>query len=38
MFRQNNAMLKEQLYSFLSPFNVNMVGDKSVNVFYTVIN
>jgi hypothetical protein len=29
MFRQNNAILGEQLCSFLSHFNVNMVGDKS---------
>jgi hypothetical protein len=29
MFRQNNAILREQLYSFLSHFNVNTVGDKS---------
>jgi hypothetical protein len=29
MFRQNNAILREQLGSFLSYFNVNMVGSKS---------
>jgi hypothetical protein len=29
MFRQNNAILREQLCSFLSHFNVNMIGDKS---------
>jgi hypothetical protein len=28
MFRQNNAILREQLCSFLSHFNINMVGDK----------
>jgi hypothetical protein len=28
MFRQNNAILREQLDSFLSYFNVNMVGGK----------
>jgi hypothetical protein len=28
MFRQNNAILKEQLCSFQRHFNVNMVGDK----------
>jgi hypothetical protein len=34
MLRQNNAILKEQLGSFLSYFNVNIVGDKSWNVRY----
>jgi hypothetical protein len=29
MFRQKNAILREQLCSFLSHFSVNMVGDKS---------
>jgi hypothetical protein len=29
MFRQNNAILREQLYFFLSHFNIIMVGDKS---------
>jgi hypothetical protein len=29
MFWQNNIILMEQLCSFLSHFNVNMVGDKS---------
>jgi hypothetical protein len=29
MFRKNNAILREELFSFLSHFNVNMVGDKS---------
>jgi hypothetical protein len=28
MFRQNNAVLREQLCFFLSHFSVNMVGDK----------
>jgi hypothetical protein len=28
-FRQNNAILREQLGSFLSYFNVNTVGGKS---------
>jgi hypothetical protein len=28
MFRQNNAILRKQLCSFLTHFNVNMVGDK----------
>jgi hypothetical protein len=27
MFRQNEAIVREQLCSFLSHFNVNMVGD-----------
>jgi hypothetical protein len=34
MFRQNNAILREQLGFFLSYFNVNMVGGKSWNVWY----
>jgi hypothetical protein len=29
MFRQNNAILREQLDSFLSYFKVNVVGGKS---------
>jgi hypothetical protein len=29
MFRQNNAILRARLCSFLSHFSVNMVGDKS---------
>jgi hypothetical protein len=29
MFRQNNAILREQLGSFLSYFNVSVVGGKS---------
>jgi hypothetical protein len=29
MFRQNNAILRERLFSFLSHFSVNTVGDKS---------
>jgi hypothetical protein len=29
MFRQNNAILREQLGSFLSYFNVSMLGGKS---------
>jgi hypothetical protein len=33
MFWQNNAILMEQLGSFLSYFNVNMVGDKSWKVW-----
>jgi hypothetical protein len=36
MFRQNNANLREQLGSFLSYFNVNMVGSNSWNVWYSV--
>jgi hypothetical protein len=36
MFRQNNAILGEQLGSFLSYFNVNMVGGKSWNVWYRI--
>jgi hypothetical protein len=35
MFPQNNAILREQLGSFLSYFNVNMVGGKLWNVWYT---
>jgi hypothetical protein len=34
MFRQNNVILREQLGSFLSYFNVNTVGGKSWNVWY----
>jgi hypothetical protein len=34
MFWQNNDILKEQLGSFLSYFNVNTVGGKSWNVWY----
>jgi hypothetical protein len=34
MFRQNSAILREQLGSFLSYFNVKMVGGKSWNVWY----
>jgi hypothetical protein len=34
MFRQNNAILREQLDSFLSYFNVNMVGSKSRDDWY----
>jgi hypothetical protein len=30
MFRQNIAVLGEQLCSFLSHFNINMVGDRQV--------
>jgi hypothetical protein len=33
MFRQNNAIPREQLCSFLSHFNVDMVGDKSQDVW-----
>jgi hypothetical protein len=29
MFRQNNAILRERLFSFLSHLSVNTVGDKS---------
>jgi hypothetical protein len=29
MFRQNSAILREQLGSFLSDFKVNMLGGKS---------
>jgi hypothetical protein len=29
MFRQNNAILRERLFSLLSPLSVNTVGDKS---------
>jgi hypothetical protein len=29
MFRQNHAIFREQLCSFLSHFSTNMVGDKS---------
>jgi hypothetical protein len=29
MFRENNAIIREQLGSFLSYFNVSMVGGKS---------
>jgi hypothetical protein len=29
MFRQNNAILRERLCSFLSHFRVNIVGEKS---------
>jgi hypothetical protein len=29
MFRQNNAILRKRLCSFLSHFSVNIVGDKS---------
>jgi hypothetical protein len=32
MFRQNNAILREQLCSFLSHFSVSMVGDKSQDI------
>jgi hypothetical protein len=35
MFRQNNAILREQLGAFLSYFNVNMVGGESWNIWYT---
>jgi hypothetical protein len=34
IFRQNNAILMEQLGSFLSCFNVNTVGGESWNVWY----
>jgi ABC-type long-subunit fatty acid transport system fused permease/ATPase subunit len=34
MFWQNNAILREQLGSFLSYFNVSMVEGKSWNVWY----
>jgi hypothetical protein len=34
MFRQNNAILREQLDSFLSYFNVSMVAGKLWNVRY----
>jgi hypothetical protein len=34
MLWQNNAILREQLGSFLSYLNVNMVGGKSWNVWY----
>jgi hypothetical protein len=34
MFRQNNAILREQLGYFLSYFNINMAGGKSWNVRY----
>jgi hypothetical protein len=32
MFQQNGAILREQIGSFLSYFNVNMVGGKSWNI------
>jgi hypothetical protein len=32
MFRQNNAIIREQLGYFLSYFNVNMVGNKLQDV------
>jgi hypothetical protein len=32
MFRQNNAILRELLFSFLSHFSVNTVGDKSQDI------
>jgi hypothetical protein len=34
MFRQNTAILRVQLGSFLCYFDVNMVGAKSWNVWY----
>jgi hypothetical protein len=34
MFRQNNAILREQLGSFLSYFNVSTVGGKSWDIWY----
>jgi hypothetical protein len=34
MFWQNNAILRDQLGSFLNYFNVNMAGGKSWNVLY----
>jgi hypothetical protein len=34
MFRQNNAFLREQLGSFLSYFNVSMLGGKSRSTWY----
>jgi hypothetical protein len=33
MFRQNNAILRERLYTFLSHFSVNMIGDKSQDLW-----
>jgi hypothetical protein len=36
MFRQNNAILRERLCSFLSQFRVNMVGDKSQDIWRNV--
>jgi hypothetical protein len=32
MFRQNNAIIREQVGSFLSYFNISMVGGKSWNI------
>jgi hypothetical protein len=32
MFRQNNAILRERICSFLSHFSVNMVGYKSYDI------
>jgi hypothetical protein len=37
MYRQNDAILREQLGSFLSYFNVNMIGGKSWNVWYRLM-
>jgi hypothetical protein len=34
MFQQNNVILMVQLGSFLSYFNVNIVGGKSWNILY----
>jgi hypothetical protein len=34
IFHQTNAILSEQLGSFVNYFNVNMVGGKSWNVQY----
>jgi hypothetical protein len=36
MFRQNNAILRERLWSFLSHFIVNMVGDKLQDIWRNV--
>jgi hypothetical protein len=33
VFRQNNAILRERLCSFLSHFSVSMVGDKSQDIW-----